>query len=212
MSAPRKRLYYIWQKLSERQSRKKLRLVFFKHDLKRFKNSTNLKTTRRQAQEMKALHRYWGCYPFQYYRFDFYKQECALSVEEMKTYVPFYFLHHLYFPLSYKEYGVLCEDKLLTYVMLKAYDVPQPTMLFCFDHNTFFDGANNPMTSAEVNARISASQATTLFVKPRFGSEGKGISICNKQGGGFIGEGKMPFDHTFFSSGVPAKPLLLRDT
>jgi hypothetical protein len=211
MSVLRKQLYYFWKKLSEKASRKKLRTVFFKHDYERFEACANRKPAGQMRQEIKALHRYWGCYPFQYYRFDFYKADCPLSVQEMKKYVPFFFLHHLYFPHSYKEYGVLCEDKLLTYATLKAYEVPQPKLLFCFDHNTFFDSANNPVAPAEVNAVIAASAAATLFVKPRFGSEGKGISIFNRKNGGFADEHGTVLNDTFFLTSSKEKPVQGRD-
>src|SRR4051812_793716 len=104
MRALRKLVYFIWKKLSEKSSRSKLKLVFFKHDLERFRNCTNVKPPALMKREMKVLQQYWGCFPFQYYRFDFYKRSCLLSTEEMKKYVPLYFLHHLYFPHSYKEY------------------------------------------------------------------------------------------------------------
>jgi hypothetical protein len=211
MSAVRKQLYYIWKKLSERSSRKKFRTVYFKNDLERFQGCKMVKPAAQMKREMKTLHRYWGCYPFQYYRFDFYKQDCPLTVEEMKTYVPLFFLHHLYFPLSYKEYGVVCEDKLLTYAMLKAYEVPQPKLLFCFDHNTFFDGANNPVTTAEADAVINAASAKTLFVKPRFGSEGKGIAIFNKKDGVFRNDQNTVLDHTFFEKDAGDRKIPGRD-
>src|SRR5215213_938983 len=107
MSALRKHVYFFWKKLSEKQSRRKLRTVFFKHDYERYEMCTKRKPAAQMKRELKTLHQYWGCYPFQYYRFDFYRQDCRLPLEEMKKYVPFFFLHYLYFPLSYKDYGVL---------------------------------------------------------------------------------------------------------
>jgi hypothetical protein len=199
MSTVRSNLYYIWKKLSERSSRRKHKASFFKHDLERYESCTSRKPAARMKQEMKALHKYWGCYPFQYYRFDFYKQACPHTIEQMKTYVPLYFLHHLYFPHSYKDYGVLCEDKLLTYALLKAYEVPQPKLLFCYDHHTFFDADNSPISAAAADAVVQASAAATLFVKPRFGAEGKGIAIFNRNNGVFADAQNRVFDHTFFA-------------
>jgi hypothetical protein len=170
------------------------------------------KPAAQMKRELNTLHRYWGCYPFQYYRFDFYKQDCPLTVEEMKKYVPLFFLHYLYFPLSYKDYGMLCEDKLLTYAMLKAYDVPQPRLLFCFDHNMFFDSNNNPISQTEADALINASPTNTLFVKPRFGSEGKGIAIFNKCNGAFADEHNTALDHSFFLNNAKNKSIPGRDT
>jgi hypothetical protein len=199
MSALRKRLYYIWKKLSEIKSRKKFRTVYYKNDIERFEKCTNKKPPARIKQEMKALQTYWGCYPFQYYRFDFYRADCPHTVADMRSYMPFFFFQSLYFPLSYKEYGVLCEDKLISQALLKAYGVPQPKMLFCFDHDTFYDSENNPISAAEADALIQASGANKLFVKPRFGIGGKGIAIFNKSDNNqFYDEQHKPLDHHFF--------------
>src|SRR6476469_10279996 len=137
MSTLRKQLYHYWKRLSERQARTKFTRNFFNKDIERFNTCTDKKPAQQVKQEMKALQQYWNCYPFQYYRHDLYRSDCPLTVEAMKKYVPLFFFNHLFFPLSYKDYDVLCEDKLLTAAMLKAYDVPQPKLLFCYDHHTF---------------------------------------------------------------------------
>src|SRR5215203_1861411 len=199
MSAVRKRLYYFWKKLSEKQSRKKFEQDNNKNDIERFKNCTAKKPAAQIKREMKALRHYWNCYPYQYYRYDFYRADCSLSLEEMKKYVPHFFIMSLYFPLSYKEYGVLCEDKLLTYATLKAYDVPQPKLLFCFDHNTFFDSANNPVSNEVLDTLIKTSTAEKVFIKPRFGLGGRGIDVFNKEANNeFVNEHQIKLDYNFF--------------
>lgn len=206
MSAVRKQLYYFWKKASERESRKKLALKFFKGDLERFNACTEKKPAGQMAQEMKALQRYWRCYPYQYHRFDLYRKDCTLSLEEMKKYVPLFFLNNIFFPLSFKDYGILCEDKLLTYALLKAYDVPQPTLLFCYDHETFYDAENNPVSADEVDNIIARSGAQKVFVKARFGSEGKGIFIFTKGNDGqFTDEENTTLNHRFFLEDARAK-------
>src|SRR5438270_12644924 len=106
MSAVRKRLYFFWKKLSERQSRKKFETENNRDDIARFNACTSKKPAAQIKREMKALHRYWGCYPYQYYRFDFFRHDCKLTLEDMKTYVPHFFMISLFSPLSYKSYGV----------------------------------------------------------------------------------------------------------
>jgi hypothetical protein len=203
MSAVRKQLYYLWKKLSERQSRKKFEQDNNKDDIKRFKNATDKKQASRIGEEMKALQRYWGCYPYQYYRYDFYRMDCALTIEEMRQYVPHFFIMSLFFPLSYKDYGVLCEDKLMTYAILKAYEVPQPKLLFCFDQNLFFDCANNPLSYSESDTLITTCPASKLFVKPRFGLGGRGIEVFNKVAeNGFLNRKGTVLNHEFFINEV----------
>jgi hypothetical protein len=200
MSAVRQRLYYIWKKLSEKHSRKKFETDNNKDDIERFKACKDRKPEAQIKREMKALHKYWDCFPYQYYRFDFYRKDCTLSLEEMKTYVPHFFIMSLFFPLSYKEYGVLCEDKLLTYATLKAYEVPQPEFLLCFENNRFYDNSNTLISPAEVDALIARCTAAKLFIKPRFGLGGRGIEVFNKEGNQFIDDKKAALDHTFFLS------------
>ena len=201
MSALRSRLYYFWKRLSEKQSRKKFEQDNNKDDIARFKKCTNKKPAAQIRREVKVLRQYWNCYPYQYYRFDFYKQDCALTIEEMKTYVPHFFIMSLYFPHSYKEYGVLCEDKLLTYAMLKSYGVPQPALLFCYDHQQVFDSTNAPLSVDEVHARIRSSTAEKLFFKPRFGLGGRGIVVFNKNAAQqFVNEAQVMLNADFFKT------------
>src|SRR5690349_12439013 len=200
MSAIQKQLYFYWKKLSERQSRKKFKTLLFKTDIERFKKYPDKKPAAQIAREMNALQKYWNCYPFQYYQFDLYRRDCTLSLEEMKKYVPKFFLNNLFFPLSFKDYGIVCEDKLLTYALLKAYEVPQPRLLFCYDHNTFYDGENNPISPTAIDNLIKHSKAEKLFVKARFGSEGKGIFVFQRNAAGsFENEAQVLFDHHFFT-------------
>lgn len=197
MSSVRERLYYFWKKASEKQSRKKFEADNNKDDIERFNACTDKKPAGRIKAEMKALQQYWNCYPYQYYRFDFFRADCTLSLEEMKQYIPHFFIMSLYFPHSYKEYGVLCEDKLLTYATLKAYAVSQPKMLFCFDHKTFFDSANNPLSPEALDTLIKNCTADKLFIKPRFGLGGRGIEVFNKHAGSFVNEAKNGLDHSY---------------
>ncbi len=192
MSGVRTKIYYYWKKLGEKRLRKKYDTVFFKEDLDRFKRAVDVKPAQQIKSEMAALQKYWGSYPYQYYRFDLYLKSCTLPVAEMKNYVPLYFFNNLFFPLSYKDYVILSFDKLMNYALLKAYEAPQPRFVFGFDHQTFFDGADNPVSNSEVDVLINNSGAAKLFVKPRFGSEGKGIEIFKKSGNHFIDvEGKV---------------------
>ncbi len=198
MSAVKKRLYYFWKKMAEKQTRKSIADVHFKEDIKRFEQSTNRKPEAQIKREMKALQKYWDCFPFQYYRFDLFRKDCKLQLEEMKKYVPHYFLFNLFYPLSFKDYGILCEDKLLSYAMLKAYEIAQPKLLFCFDNNRFFSSENAPLLPEEVNTVINASATEKLFIKPRFGVGGKGIFVFRKEENRYVDDQQNVLDHNFF--------------
>lgn len=184
--------------MAEKNARKKLARGYFKEDLERYKNCTDVKPARQIKQETKALENYWNCYPFQYYRFDFYRKDCTLSLEDMKTYVPLFFLDALFYPANYGEYKMLSADKLMNYVWLKANEVPQAALLFCYDHNAFFNNVNRRINSAAVDAMLQASQAAKLFVKARQGSGGKGVLVFKKEGNAYVNDQGTVLDHSFF--------------
>ena len=201
MSTVKRKLYYFWKKLSEKQMRKKFETDNYKGDLERFKNTSTeaVKPARQIKSEMKVLHDYWKCYPYQYYRFDMYRTDCSFTLEEMKGYIPHYFQMNLFFPLSYKEYGVLCEDKQLTHAMLKAYNIRQPKMLLGFDNGKLYNASNKPLTEAETNAVINSAEAKKIFIKPRFGLGGRGIVVFNRaENNTFLNDEQQVLDHSFF--------------
>jgi hypothetical protein len=202
MYTPRQRFYYIWKKLSEKQSRKKLASGYFKNDLKRFEQCSVRKPAAQIKQERNALQRYWNCYPFQYYRFDMYRKDCMLSLEEMKTYVPLFFLDALFYPINQNGYGILTWDKLLNFVLLKAYEVAQPAMLFCYDHQHFFDATNSRISDVQALEQLQTSSAAKLFVKPRLGSGGKGIFIFKKEGQAYNNENAQVLEPNFFRTHI----------
>jgi hypothetical protein len=119
----------------------------------------------------------------------------------MKEYIPHYFQMNLFFPLSYKDYGILCEDKQLTYAMLKAYNIAQPKMLLGFDNGKVYNEANTLLKAEEVNKVISASGAAKIFIKPRFGLGGRGIVVFTRsEGGQFLNEEAQVLDYSYFIS------------
>jgi len=211
MSAVRKRLYYFWKKASEKQLRKKYTTDYFKDDIKRFQTYTDKKPEAQINNEIKALQKYWDCYPYQYYRFDFFRNDCTLSLEEMKAYVPYFFLYNLVFPVSSKDYGVLCDDKLLTHAVLKAYEAAQPTMLFGFENNAFFDEANSPLSPLQVDELTNVSPAEKLFIKPRFGLGGKGILVFEKEAGVFMDAAKNKLTASYIGAELKNESYIVQE-
>ncbi len=185
MRTYREQFYFIWKKIAERQSR----AHYSKHyqaEIAKYKVETNKKPAAQMRKERNILQKYWGCYPFQYIRYDMYRKDCPLSIDEMKAYVPNYFAYYLFFPKFFTSYGILTEDKSLTNGFFKAYNVRQPELLFKYANNRFFDGENNLMNDAQVDLLINKNKAEKIFVKPTFGLGGRGIMVFNKIEGHFI--------------------------
>lgn len=165
---------------SERKTRSHYKQHYFK-ELKYFEAYADKKPASVIKKEMKALQSFWGCYPFQYIRYGMYKKSCKLSVKEMKDYIPNFFAYYLLFPKSFKDYGVVTEDKELTYRVFDSYKIKHPVLLLHYKNKTFYDNRKNIITDAEANDIISKSNANKLFFKPNFGLGGQGIMVFNKK-------------------------------
>jgi len=173
------KLYKIWKVLSE----KKLRNHYQEHykvDIDYYKEYSDKKPSSKMKKEMIVLQKYWGCYPFQYIRYGFYKNTCQLTIDDMKNYVPNYFAYYLFFPKFFKDYGILTEDKEITYRIFDSYKIQQPVFLLHFKNGFFYDKQKNKITESETDQIINESRASKLFFKPTHGLGGKGILVYRK--------------------------------
>jgi hypothetical protein len=211
MSAIKKRIYYSWKKLSEILFRKSFANDYYKNDIARFEACKDRKPENQIKHEMQVLQKYWDCYPYQYYRFDLYRKDCTLSLEELKKYTPYFYMHRLFYPDSYKEYGVLCEDKELTHAMLKGYDVLHPKMILSSENGNFYDNAGNSISASNADAIINESNTAKLFVKPRYGLGGKGIFVYTKNGGSYIDSDKKALDQSLFTNLLKTEAYIVEE-
>lgn len=173
--------------LAERKSREHYKDLY-KAEYEYFNSYTDKKPASLMKREMKVLQKYWGCYPFQYIRYGMYKNDCKLSMEEMKDYIPNFFAYFLLFPKTYKDYGIISEDKILTYLVFETLGIKQPTLLVQYNHGLFYNHRKNPIENKEVNEKIKQTKAEKLFLKPSLGLGGQGILVFNKKEN-FIDEG-----------------------
>ena len=184
MHTLKEQFYFVWKKIGERQNRKHY-TNHYEAEIKKFNDSTDKKPASQMKRERKALQEYWGCYPFQYIRYDMYRKDCPLTLEEMKRYIPNYFAYYLFFPKFFTSYGILTEDKSLTNSFFNAYHILQPELLFKFAHNRFLDGENNVLSATAIDLLIKTTSAEKIFVKPTFGLGGRGILVFNRTDGQF---------------------------
>lgn len=149
---------------------------------------------------MWQLWKYWKVYPIHYFRYNFYKSNCSFGIEEMKKYIPDFFAYYLLFPKSYKDRGVLCEDKRLMYSIANGLDINQPNELFSIHNGFFFSPSLDILSQNDVLLTINESKSRKLFVKPTFGVGGKGIYIfCKEDGMYFCKEHNITLDSSFLN-------------
>jgi len=179
------KFYWFWKVMSERKLRKHYANLN-KREIDYFHKYQDKKPKRQMKREMKILQKYWGCYPFQYIRYYMYKNDCKHSIEKMKDYIPNYFAYYLFFPKFFKSYGIITEDKELTYRVLDSFKINQPRLLLQFKNELFYDENKNIIDDETVNLVIEKSMAKNLFFKPTLGLGGKGIMVFNKEDGLFV--------------------------
>lgn len=181
----RKYLYYLVKKASERAHRPYYR-DYYKAYTERCAASAERKPDRVMRREMRALERYWGCMPTQYYRYRFWHRECPLTLEEMKRYIPDFFAFYLLYPLSFRDRNILCEDKRLMYGLNDGLGIPQPRAVFNTRDGGIYDPQLNPISEGEAMERIRACRAASIFLKPTFGVGGRGIRVYEREGERYI--------------------------
>ncbi len=180
-------------------------------DKERFFNCTSKKGSRQIRKEMRELSKYWGCYPFQYFRYNMYRQDCTQDLEDMKKYVPIFFSHHLLLPSIYQEYGVLCDDKLLFYQLLKSYGLRQAEFLFSFDQNGFYGNDNGNICVQEMLQILNNSNANRIFVKPVGGIGGAGIHVFEKKDSWFVNQSHEVFNEEYCKTKLKNEPYFVQE-
>lgn len=148
--------------------------------IERYKTCKNKKNSKRIAYEMKSLQKYWDCYPFQYIRYEFYRDDQNFSIEELKDYVPEYFFYRLFLPYhTKKQYEILTHDKNLLQSYLKGLGIKQPVTLAKIYEGILYDENFQKITMREVLERMCGQE--DVFIKPIGGNGGHGIQVFSKK-------------------------------
>ncbi|MGM0647334.1 MAG: sugar-transfer associated ATP-grasp domain-containing protein [Bacteroidota bacterium] len=177
--------YRFWKIMSERKLRDHY-TELNKKEIEYFHNYQDKKPKKQRKKEMKILQKYWGCYPFQYFRYYMYKNDCKLSIAEMKNYIPNYFAYYLFFPKFFKAYGIITDDKELSYRVLDSFKINQPALLLQYKNGLFLGKDKALLDDNTVDSIIQKADANSLFFKPTLGLGGKGIMVFNKKNDAFI--------------------------
>jgi len=173
-------IYKFWKVMSEKNTRSHYRKHYEK-EIMYFDTYHDKKSSATIKREMKALRKFWGCYPFQYIRYGMYKKNCTMTMDQMKDYIPNYFAYYLFFPKFFKDYGIVSEDKELTYRVFDSYNISQPVLLLQFKNGVFYDRHKDLIDKESVEQLLKTSSAKKLFLKPTHGLGGRGILIFNKK-------------------------------
>lgn len=153
---------------------------YYRNYLERAEKCDCRKSEQTIRRECRALRKYWHLEPIHYFRYDFYRQDCPLTVEQMKEYIPDFFAYYLFFPRSFKDRNILCEDKQLMSAINTGLGIRQPRALFFIRDHKILSAEFDPLTAEQCTEVIDACRAEKIFVKPTFGVGGKGIVVFNR--------------------------------
>ena len=184
MRTPKEYLYRLLKKQSEKAHRPYYR-SYYKNYLDAYDKCPDRKDGAVMRRELKALRRYWGVEPLHYYRYGLYRSDCPLSLDGMKEYVPDFFAYYLFFPLSFRDRNVLCEDKKLMHALNAGMGIAQPRALFFTGGGRVLDGERDPAGPERRREILDSCLSDRIFVKPSFGVGGKGIAVFERENGGF---------------------------
>ena len=132
------------------------------------------------------MQKYWNTYPIQYFRYNMYRSDCPLNLEEMKDYIPDFFAFYLFYPQSFKDRNILCEDKKLMHITNRGMEISQPKTLFFSENNGFLSESLDKISIADCLRLLNYSTSAKIFVKPVFGVGGKGIYVFNREDDKYI--------------------------
>lgn len=175
------KFYRVWKMFSERKSRKHYRDLY-EAEYEYFNSYKDKKPASVMKREMRILQNYWRCYPFQYIRYGMYRKSCKMSIDEMKDYIPNFFAYYLFFPKFFKDYGIISEDKELTWQVFETLGIKQPRLLVQYKNGVLYDNKKNIIGAEDVDSIVENSEAEKLFLKPTMGLGGKGILVFNRKG------------------------------
>lgn len=169
-----------------------------KFNVERFKKSKTKKDKVTIRAEMRALRQFWGDIPLQYITHDFYDQNCKLTLEEMKEYIPGYYFYHVIYPQydNIKKASAFVEDKIKAYYLFKelGYRVIEP--LFVRNRGCYDPVSSKEFDDSMLAIWLNKINTNKVFIKPIGGRGGKGIIIAKRINSNFFFE-KSTLDLAF---------------
>ncbi len=160
-------------------------------------------------REFLLLYYHWEFFPHPYFENSMFLRECALSLDEMKQFVPQAIFDREVIKSS--GYRFLTEDKALFADLMNHYDIPQPVLICKFHRGFFFDPKNSFMTGEQVDKLISSLDCDRIFLKDSVGAEGAGIHAFDKSGMSGYFENNTKLTSSYLLDNYPQKRLILQE-
>jgi len=149
--------------------------------MKRFKKSNDKKSSSRIRREIGVCKRFWGCYPYQYFLNNLYRNKYDLSDDELCRYIPPFFWYNLFLPYhTPRAYSFVGENKIVMEIFFRSLEIPRPKTLAILMDGALYS-ADLELLTAD---RLPDTTAEKIFVKPVDSFGGRGISVFHRTGNG----------------------------
>lgn len=163
--------------------------------LRSYKLCSDKKPREQISREINLCKKYWGCYPFHYFRYALYKKDKQLSEEDLLNYIPEFFFYAVFLPYHDSDkYSIMTDDKNLTEILFRRLNIPQPNTLFRLIRSEFYDEFNNMASLQDITNRLKLEHMNKIFMKPADGQGGEGIFIFHNENGEFYTKDRRHFN------------------
>ncbi|KGM97506.1 hypothetical protein Z968_03015 [Clostridium novyi A str. 4552] len=171
-----------------------------KRALERYKKCTNKKPMKQIKKEIALCKKYWGFYPFHYFRYNLYKKDKDLKQKDLLNYVPEFYFYNLLINENYnKKYSVLLSDKNLTEDLFRSRNIKQPETIGKVVGGNLYDNCWNSLGFNEFIEKLIIRKPNKIFIKPANGYGGSGIYIFNREKDYFINKAGDILDEKFLT-------------
>lgn len=156
----------------------------YKSNMLRYKLSDNKKNKKQIKNEIFELKKYWGCFPLQYFNHDFYSNDCELTIDEMKSFIPSYYFYRIIFPQYDDSKSLLniVEDKIVMDILFEGLGFPKANVIIKKKAHYLFNSNGVSIASDALLKEILNFSTNKLFIKPKNGRGGSGILIAKRDG------------------------------
>lgn len=149
--------------------------------MEKFKRSSEKKSSERIRRDVEVCRRFWGCYPYQYFLNELYRNDCDISDDELLKYIPPFFWYEIFLPYhTPRAYRFVGENKIVMEIFFHSLSIPRPRAL-----GIVLDGI---LYSADMDLlvpdRFLETTAEKIFVKPVDSYGGKGINVFHRNSDG----------------------------
>jgi hypothetical protein len=187
--------------------------ALFFQAMERYRKCTNKKNSTQIKHEIQICEQYWKCYPHHYFMYDLYTENCDLTDDELKNYIPQFFWSYLFLPYHTSlHFSPIPDNKILTDIFFRALDINRPLTLCTFLNNNLYSPTMNFLSDYQPLNEIKNIAEEKIFVKPAEGEGGKGLFVFHKHDNShFINSENQKFDEKFLSNIMKNKDYIIQD-